>query len=306
MRRLKPKYITAALLFILAVLALPFRSAAQDASLLWLCDQATKKVLLVSPASDWNRLSAIHWEWSAYEAQDIPAKDKHLFDYISDVRLSPDGKKLLVAGGSGGGIALIRFADKKVLFFDRAGKSPHSAIFLPGGSLAVVSSQDNRLRIYFSSPHFDSKKDFSVPSPHGLVWDTRRKQLWVVGLDSLYAFSYGYQPSIQLKLQRKFSLPSRHGHDLFPRGRKKELCVTTKSGVYVFNPKARHFRPFGPLAGTPDVKSVCENPRTGQIIFVRAKTKWWSDTVFFLHPAMEKSRQDARFYKARWNANMRF
>ena len=306
MRRVKLNRVAAAFLFFLAVWALPFRGSAQDTSLLWLCDQATKKVLLVSSASDWNRPSAIRWEWSAYEAKEIPAGDKHLFDYVSDVRLAARGKELLIAGGSGGGIALIRFSNKKVLFFDRAGRSPHSAILLPGGNIAVVSSQDNRLRIYFRPPHFVSKADFSVPSPHGLVWDTQRKRLWVVGLDFLYAFAYTYRPSVHLKLRQKYALPSKHGHDLFPRGRKRELFVTTKSNVYVFNPELGHFRPFKPLAGTPNVKSICENPRTGQIIYVRAKTKWWNDTVSFLRPAMKKTRRRARFYKARWNTNIGF
>ncbi len=306
MGRIKLNLLATAFLFLGTVWVLPAGTSAQQTNLLWLCDQAAKKVLLVSPASDWNRPSAIRWEWNAYESRDIPAKSKDWFDYVSDVRLSPGSEKILVAGGSGGGIALIRLADKKVLFFDRAGKSPHSAIFLPGGNIAVVSSQDNRLRIYFRPPHFASKADFSVPSPHGLVWDAGRKRLWVLGLDSLYAFSYTYRSAVHLRLQQKYVLPSKHGHDLFPRGRKKELFVTTKSGVYLFYPRSGHFRPFRPLAGMPDVKSICQNPRTGQIVFVRAKTKWWSDTVSFIRPNKKKMRRGARFYKARWNRPIRF
>jgi len=294
------------LFLVMAEIALPLRGASRDSSLLFLCDQASRKVLLVSTQSDWNNSTAILWEWSAYEADAIPASQKHLFDYVSDARLVDGGKKLLVAGGSGGGVALIRISDKKVLFFDRAGKSPHSAELLPDGVLAVVSSQDNCLRVYFPAPEFSHSIDVTVPSPHGLVWDTHRNGLWVVGLDSLYFFSYKTNSGVSLKLRKRFALPSPHGHDLFPRVHRKTLFMTTKSGVYEFFPNTGQFRPFKPLKNVPNVKSVCENPKTGRIVTVRAVTKWWNDTVDFLHPRGQKTRKGARFYKARWNTVIKF
>ncbi len=296
--------LTRIFLFVLFFL-FPAAGFGQNPSLLWLCDQAAKRVVLVSPAADWNQPAAIRWEWSAKDAEKIPVSQKHLFDYLSDARLVNGGKELLVAGGSGGGVALIRIADKKVLFFDRAGKSPHSAERLPDGNLAVVSSQDNRLRLYFPAPRFNRSRDFAVPSPHGLVWDSRRTGLWVLGLDSLYFFAYKNTPTF-LRLRKRFSLPSAHGHDLFPRAKKKTLLVTTKSGVYEFFPRSGRFRPFGPLKNQAETKSVCENPKTGQLVFVRAVTKWWNDTVEFRRPRGQKTLKGARFYKARWNAVFRF
>ena len=294
------------LLFLFALWLAPGLGLGQRASLLLLCDQASKKVLLVSPAADWNSPRAIRWAWSAYDAPAIPPAQKHLFDYLSDARLVDGGKKLLIAGGSGGGVAFVRISDKKVLFFDRAAKSPHSAELLPDGSLTVVSSQDNRLRVYFPAPTFNRSRDFAVPSPHGLVWDRQRRGLWVVGRDSLYFFRYRKAPGVFLKLRKRLALPSGHGHDLFPRSKRKTLLVTTQSGVYEFFPKSGRFRPFAPLKNFKNVKSVCENPKTGQIVFVRAVTKWWNDTVDFVRPENHKTRRGARFYKARWNAVFRF
>ncbi|NOY76266.1 MAG: hypothetical protein GXO76_00215 [Calditrichaeota bacterium] len=294
------------LFLLIAELALPLRGAPRDGSRLFLCDQASRKVLLVSTRSNWNDSTAILWEWSAYETDAIPASQKHLFDYLSDARLVDNGKKVIVAGGSGGGVAIIRLLDKKVLFFTRAGKSPHSATLLPDGSLAVVSSQDNRLRVYFPASEFSHSVDVTLPSPHGLVWDTHRNGLWVVGRDSLYFFTYKKKPVVSFSRKVAFALPSSHGHDLFPRAKRKTLFVTTQTGVYEFFPKSGRFRPFAPLKDVPNVKSVCENPKTGRIVFVRAVTKWWNDTVNFWRPRGQKTRKGARFYKARWSTVFRF
>ena len=73
----------------------------------------------------------IIWEWRPEQSNVKPAHVKW-FSNTSDVKPVYNGKYLLVTA-SGGGVALVRIADKKTVFYAYAGGNTHSAELLPDG-----------------------------------------------------------------------------------------------------------------------------------------------------------------------------
>jgi len=269
---------------------------------LFVCDQNSKKVLLLKLDSDWNDSSKVVWSWSAMESPEIPENEKSRYDYLAEAKPVKQSNQLLIAGGSGGGVALVRIADKKILFHAYGGESPHSAELLPDGNIVVASSQDNLLRLFQEVPNNAKYIDLALPSAHGVVWDFKRNQLWALGLDTLYAIKYLSAESPSLSMVDRYALPSHEGHDLFPRKNGKTLFVTTKKSVYDFDPQTGAFRHLEPFSKLEDVKSIAELSDNGDIAVVQAVSQWWNDTVMFFKPEQNKRMSGARFYKARWNA----
>jgi hypothetical protein len=269
---------------------------------LFVCDQNSKKVLLLKVERDWNDSSQVVWSWSARESPDIPENEKSWYDYLSDAKPVKRSSHLLIAGGTGGGVALVRIADQKVVFHGYGGESPHSAELLPDGNIVVASSQDNRLRLFYAIPNNSSYTDLQLPSPHGVVWDFKRKRLWAIGHDSLYSIAYRLDsPKPNLTITEAYALPTKEGHDLFPRKNGRTLFVTTKTSVYEFDPETGVFSSIEPFSRLSEVKSISELSDHGQVAIVQAVYSWWNDTVMLFKPDENKRMYGARFYKARWN-----
>ncbi|MGH7594714.1 MAG: DUF6528 family protein [bacterium] len=273
---------------------------------LFICDQNSKKVLLLNINSDWNDSSKVFWSWSASESPEIPEQEKGWYDYLAEAKPVKQSSHLLIVGGSGGGVALVRIADKKVVFHAYGGESPHSAELLPDGNIVVASSQDNHLRLFYEFPDSSKYMDMALPSAHGVVWDFKRNQLWALGLDTLYAVKHFATIAPALSIAARYALPTHEGHDLFPRKNGKTLFVTTKTAIYDFDPQTGAFRPFEPLSKLNDVKSIAELSDDGDIAVVQGISQWWSDTVLLFKPELNKRMDGARFYKARWNTTNSF
>jgi len=268
---------------------------------LFVCDQNSKKVLLLKVERDWNDSSQVVWSWSARESPDIPEHEKAWYDYLSDAKPVKRLSHLLIAGGTGGGVALVRIADQKVVFHGYGGESPHTAELLPDGNIIVASSQDNRLRLFYDISNNSSYLDLQLPSPHGVVWDFKRNMLWAIGHDSLYSIAYPLDSSKpHLSITEAYALPSTEGHDLFPRKNGKTLFVTTKTSVYEFDPDMGVFSSIEPFSRLSEVKSISELSDHGQVAIVQAVYSWWNDTVMLFKADENKRMYGARFYKARW------
>ncbi|HTE09582.1 MAG TPA: DUF6528 family protein, partial [Chitinophagaceae bacterium] len=89
---------------------------------------------------------SIIWQWNMKQSN-IDKKYLKWFINYSDVKPVYDQKYLLISS-SAGGIALIRIADKKAVFYAYAGGNTHSIELLPDGNIVSASSTDNYLTIF--------------------------------------------------------------------------------------------------------------------------------------------------------------
>jgi len=247
------------------------------------------------------------WQWRPGPDVGIPAKDVHLFSNPDDAKPVYGGQYLLL-NASGGGVALVRLADKQAVFYAYAGQNPHSSELLPDGNIVTASSNDNRLVLF----HVDTtaekvdKKIVPLPFAHNVVWDKKRQLLWSAARDKLYALRYNFQcSSPDLVPVDSIQLPGTDAHDLFPVFGKDLLWLTTVDGTYQVDPAHRTVRAVR-WKYSRNIKSVSSGPEGFPVIVILPKEQWWTDEIsdrdghrIFRQPGM-------KIYKARWLLPNRF
>jgi hypothetical protein len=242
--------------------------------------------------------------WSWYPGQSgIAGTDVDWFSNPDDAKPVYGGRFLLV-NASGGGVALIRVADKKVLFYTHVGKNPHSSALLPDGNIVTASSTDNRLVISHvdtsAGPGQVYQKVISLPFAHNVVWDGRRQLLWSAADNKLYAFTYNFncrQPDLTLK--ETFQLPGDDSHDLFPVYGKDSLWLTNPSGVFCVDMHTMKITSVN-TSLQANIKSVSSGPPGWPVILMQPRVSWWSDRVLDLQGNIVFLQQGMKIYKARW------
>ena len=81
------------------------------------------------------------WEWKPAPPA-VPAEHIAWFSNPSDVKPVLNNQYILMTA-SGGVVALLRIADKKLVFYAYAGGNTHSAELLPDGNIVAASSTGN-------------------------------------------------------------------------------------------------------------------------------------------------------------------
>jgi len=249
------------------------------------------------------------WSWKAQDSSELPERLTGLFGTTDECKVVDGGRKILITASSGG-IALVEVKSKKVLFYAVAANA-HSAEILPGGRVAVAVSNapdGNRLILYdLSNPEKELFSD-SLPWGHGVIWDEERQVLWALAGDDIRAYGLKDWSSSQPALERivMVKLPEEMGHDLYPLPRTNKLFVTTDNFVWLFDRDKRTFQKYEAIDNTFHVKSVCVNPVTGQLVYIRAdEGQWWSEKIRFQNPDSVIFIPGQHFYKARWFTTQR-
>lgn len=244
------------------------------------------------------------WRWKAEDSPELPEHLKELFDTTDECKPVDRGRKILITS-SGGGIALIDRKSKKAIFYAIAGNA-HSAEVLPGNRLAVAASNapdGNRLILYdLDMPEKELFSD-ELAWGHGVIWDNDRQILWALADENIQAYRLKDWNTEQPALKRiaTIKLPEGGGHDLYPVPGTNKLFVTTGNHVWLFDRDKKSFQKHRAIGDNHNVKSVCVNPVTGQLVYVQADPgQWWSQKIRFLNPEAVLFTPGEHFYKARW------
>jgi len=244
----------------------------------------------------------ITWDWKPSSSNVKPEHAKW-FSSISDAKVVYDGKYVLTVA-SGGGVALIRIADKKTVFYAYAGGNTHSAELLPDGNIVAASSHGNFLMLFkVDTLHFPenvyTQKVF-IEFGHNVVWDHKRQLLWSAGLSQLKSFTYNFNcEKPDLVLKDSIRLEGTEAHDLFPVYGKDALWLTNNEGVYQFDIATKKItREDVPQS---KIKSVSSGPAGYPTIVLQPNESWWSNEVLDAKGKPVFSQKGLRIYKARWN-----
>ena len=262
------------------------------------------KILIIDEQASNGSDVKVVWRWQAStDALQIPAAYQNYLDAMDECK-PVDGGKNILATSSGGAVILIERATKKCLFYAHV-PNAHSADVLPGGRIAVALSENpngNMINIYDRNQPEKVLFSDSLYSGHGAVWNAERKRLYTLGFDDLreYSLMNWDTSSPALKLERKWTIPGRSGHDLSPVSA-DELLITEHYGVHLFDIRNESFTPFEPLKNAKNVKSVTFIKESGRLIYTQAEESWWTFNIYLRNPDKTIHISDIRMYKVRVN-----
>lgn len=244
----------------------------------------------------------IVWEWNPLSGK-IPQERRSWFSNPSEVKPVYDNSCILMTA-SGGAVALIRIADKKVLFYGYAGVNPHSAELLPDGNIVTASSTDGILATFRTDTlkgYGEMVAKYELPAAHNLFWDKKRGKLYsATHVMNIYDYN-GQKDKPLLKNQMKVEVassdePLRSSHDLFPvNGEEDMLWLTTNERVWKYDQKSNRIQSAYRF---PAVKSISDS-RFGTIMLCPDE-EWWADHLVDENGNVVFRAYGFKIYKARW------
>lgn len=263
-------------------------------------DQAQNRVII----ADVNTQKII-WDWNPATSADISSTNAKWFVNMSDAKPVYNNKYIL-ATASTGGVALVRIADKKAIFYAYAGNgNAHSAEVLPDGNIVVACSTQNYLMIFHTDtlhhPFAGYTKKITLADAHNVVWDNKRQLLWSASVDKIYGYQYNFNcSSPDLSLAETISLPVSGCHDLFPVYGKDSLWLSTSKQVWTVDLKKKT---VVQASSQERIKSVSSGPAGFPTIVLQSintDPQWWNDSVVDLNGTLVFKYAGLEMYKARW------
>lgn len=270
-------------------------------------DTSTKRIILAEQSQHRIAIADVStrqivWEWKPALSNVKPEHVKW-FNNPSEAKVVYNGKYVLTCA-SGGGVALLRIADKKTVFYAYAGGNTHSAELLPDGNIVTASSTGNYIALFSVDTLHPTEtvysKKIAVAFGHNVVWDKSRRLLWTAAMAELKAFRYNFnkaQPD--LLPDTVIALPGTEAHDLFPIYGKDALWLTNTTHVYRYN-LANHQLTLLDTNYQEDIKSITSGPAGLPVIIVKPKTSWWTDEVIDITGKRIFFTEGLKIYKARW------
>jgi len=244
---------------------------------------------------------AVIWEWKPENSNVQPAHVKW-FSNPSDAKMVYNNDYVLM-NASGGGVALIRVADKKTVFYAYAGGNTHSAELLPDGNIVSASSTGNYLMLFKTDTlHYPDgvyTKKVPIDFGHNVVWDATRQKLWSAARNHMNAFRYNFNcHAPDLVTDTVFSLPGEEAHDLFPVYGENSLWLTNTTHVYKFDVVTAQLKEADVLQA--NIKSISSAGASLPTILIRPKESWWTDEVLDAEGHRLFIQKGWKIYKARW------
>jgi hypothetical protein len=263
-------------------------------------DQSVNRVAIADVDS-----KSVVWEWSP-ATSNVAAGDVKWFVNMSDAKPVYNNKYIL-ANASTGGVALIRIADRKTVFYAYGGNgNVHSTEVLPDGNLVIAASTGGYLMLMrmdtTSLPYTGYTKKVSVTDAHNVVWDKKRQVLWTASQNKLYAFTYNFNCAApDLTLTDSLTLPASGCHDLFPVHGKDSLWLSTSSKVWAINLQTRTVTEQSALARIKSISSgPDENYPTILLQSIDGDQQWYNDKVIDFKSNTVLQVTGLKAYKGRW------
>lgn len=243
----------------------------------------------------------IIWEWKAARHVKDSAHIKW-FSNPSDAKVVYNGRYVLMCA-SGGGVALIRIADHKTVFYAYAGGNTHSAELLPDGNIVSASSTGHFLTLFavdtLRFPDGVYSKQVPIDFGHNVVWDRKNDLLWSAAGKAMKSFIYnGNCTRPDLILKDSIPLPGKEAHDLFPVYGENAFWFTNTTNVYRFDVSTKTLHQADVVQTS--IKSVSNGPREFPVILSKPKESWWTDEVIDATGKRVFYGQGLKIYKARW------
>lgn len=263
-------------------------------------EQAKGRVVMIDQPT-----GKIAWEWKPADSG-LSAAEQSWFDLPDEAKPVYDRTCLLVTA-SGGGVALVRISDKKVLFYAKPGGNPHSAEVLPDNNIVVASSTGNKLSVYVYDPSQSyvakAASTVTVTSGHNVVWDRKRNCLWTAAGAQVLKFQYnGDRTAPQLSQIYSYDMPAGNteAHDLTPIYGEEALYVTSNQHVYRFDCRTGTFGDVN-IFQQNTIKSISTGPEGYPTIVMRpTSASWYSAEVTDMAGNRLFNRAGYQIYKARW------
>lgn len=249
--------------------------AEQSRTAILVMDMNTKKVV---------------WEWEPLTGG-IPSAKRSLFKNPSECKPVLNNEYVLMTA-SGGAVALIRFADKKVMCYAECGINPHSAEILPDGNIVTAESKQGEINLFavdMEKGTMVKKSTKKIGNAHNLVWDAKRQCIYTTGtinnagksVTALFRFKYNNDkenPALTNQARIYIFDNEKGGHDLFPvYGETDKLWLTAEHGVYQFDMSASELTATT-IYEVPDVKAV-DRDANGKDYLLKPTESWWAPCV---------------------------